>query len=431
MSIGNLSGIGGISSMVASRGWHPAAYSLISSPLSIYAALPGRSIITEFQGGHGWNSNAGGSQNYNATTDPIIGSQHFSLTTNPAGTYKYCQRTVLASTVDMTAKNMAVLMRVNSLSNLDEMQLFLFNGGGTSVYRKFSNLEGSQSTKWFYDGEWCLFTVPLDGDYADTGAFDISAVTGIRIAFDDDNSGAVTVYLQAVATFDRPATKHASIIFDDGHDSVFDIAKDIMVANGVVGAIAVPHDQIGSGSYMDIGSIKTLAALGWEVVAHATGNDQTADNEAVVTAYMAASRAYFHSARINVHGWVYAGGEYGAVADNPNATIKSLASDAGFVWARTINEASYETLPAADPMKLRVIYVTNADMPASVNALVDQALATGGWPILVFHRIVASGADETTKYLTDDFTTIVEHMAGISGLQVQTPTAVLRAFQEA
>ena len=404
------------------------AFNYATDALGVYNSLPGKTVITEFQPSHGWNTNSGGSHNYNSQADPIIGTQHFQLTTNGSQGYKYCQDVPLAQAFDFSGKNLAVLMKIDGVDRLDEFQIIL--GSATSfaaeTWRRYGNLEGSQGVKWFSDGEWTLFVMPMNTEHTSAALFDETSVRSIRIAFRDDASSALTVDVQAVATYAPPASPSASIIFDDAHESVQSLAAPVLQGHNIKASIAAPHDVLGTGSYMSVEELQALQNThGWEIVGHATGNDQTADTQAQVVAYLAASKAFWTANNLFVYGWVYSGGEYGAVSDNANIRVRDLVETAGFKWARTVHEKIPASLPASDPFKLPTIYITNVDTPASVIANIDAALAAGMWPILVFHRIVAGAATQTTEYPVADFTTIINHLA-TQNISVQVPSRVIR-----
>lgn len=395
--------------------------------LGTYNSL-NKTVITEFQSGHGFNTNAGGSHDYNSTTEPIIGTQHFELTTDGAQGYKYCQNVPLPQSYDLTGKNLAILLKIDDVANLDEFQIILGNNGGfsTGEFIRYSNLEGSQAVNWFSDNEWALFVLPLNTDN-NNPTFDFTDVSAIRIAFRDKATSAINVLVQAIAIVDIPSSPKASIIFDDAHESVGNLAFGVMAGLGIVGSIAAPHDVLGTGSYMSVAQLKTLQDdNGWEIVGHATGNNQTADTEATVAAYLAASKAFWPANGIFTQGWVYAGGEYGPVSDNPNIRVRDLVQASGFTWARTINEKLPESIPPGDPFKLRVVYVTSSDTAASVISAIDLAIAAGMWPIIVFHRIVSGIPTINTEYNLGDFTTIMNHL-DTSGIVVDTPSNVLLA----
>lgn len=399
---------------------------IIDAPLAVRSILPNRLPITDMQNGHGWGTNAGGSHNYNSTTDPILGTQHFEATTNGASGYKYFQETTLPAPIDLTGKNLEVLIKIDNTDNLDEFQLFVGNNG-LADFRKYSNLEGSQGRKWLLDDTWQAFTIALDRDYTTSGAPDMSAITSIRGAI-RDNGTPLTFMVQAIDAFDQWATPPVSFIFDDGRRSILTEAAPILAAASMTAAIAMPHDALGLNDYLTIAEIKQFELDGWEIAGHATGNDETTKTAAEINTYLAAARAYWEAQRVSVSGFVYAGGEFGAYSGAVGtSTIADLVADAGFNWARTIHEQSPETLPIADPYRIRTIYVTNADAPAAVTADIDEALATGCWPVLVFHQIVPAGAAQTTEYNRADFQAIVDHVAGLPSTQVQNMNDVVAA----
>ena len=395
--------------------------------LGIYSSIPNKQVFTEFQAGHGFNTNSGGSHNYNSTTDPIIGTQHFELTTNGTQGYKYCQDVPLTASYDVTNHNLAILLKITGIAHLDEFQFFLGNNNTLSVNRKFSNLEGSQGVMWFGDGEYQCFIVNLNSESSDTGTFDPADVSAIRLAFRDKGAvDTVNVQIQAIASFPKNTNPAASIIFDDAHESVDLLAAPVMKSRNIKGCIAAPHDVLGTGSYMSVSLMQDLQNNhGWEIAGHATGNNMSTMTEADASAYLIASRNYWFDNDLFVYGWAYSGGVWGAISDNPNKTVRDLVREAGFVWGRTIHERIPASLPPQDPMKLTTVYVTNADTPASVIADIDRALAGGMWPIIVFHRIVNGATTQTTEYNLADFTTIMDHLVN-EGIDVQVPSVVIR-----
>lgn len=406
-------------------------YSLYTTPLEVYNSLPGKDVLTEMQAGHGFNTNAGGTHEYNSTRYPIIGTQHFWAETNGAQGYKYCQDIPLASTFDFTGKNLSILMRIDNLPELNEFQLFLGNGGGLSISRKYSNLEGSQTTKWFADGEYALFTFLLGHEFTESASFDISQVDAIRLAFRDNNGVAIQFSIQAIASFDQWAgDKKAIIMFDDGRRSVWEAAKAELDSRGMVASVAMPHDQVGNTAYLSLEELTTLRDSGWEIVGHATGNNQTEDTEAVVRTYIQEGVQYWIDNRFQVSGWVFAGGEYGPVSDNADKTVLEIVREEGYLWSRVINEANYETLPIADPSKIRPIYVTNVNTVAQITASIDEVYASGGMVMIVFHRLVDASPSATTEYLTTDFALILDHLASITGVTTARPTDVVRLANE-
>jgi hypothetical protein len=90
-----------------------------------------------------------------------------------------------------------------------------------------------------------------------------------------------------------------------------------------------------------------------------------------------------------------------------------------FSYGRTIWERCDESLPVPDAMTLRCTSVQRTDTPASILALVDEAIAERRWLILTFHTIAAPGETGTggtfpnpltssEHYATADFTTILD-----------------------
>ena len=68
----------------------------------------------------------------------------------------------------------------------------------------------------------------------------------------------------------------------------------------------------------------------------------------------------------------------------------------------------------------------NASVSLSVaKTWVDRAVANGGWPIFLFHTLVASGATGN-DWLISDFNALMDYIAA-SGIPVDTVGNVIKA----
>jgi len=87
-----------------------------------------------------------------------------------------------------------------------------------------------------------------------------------------------------------------------------------------------------------------------------------------------------------------------------------------------------ETIPVADPYRLRVIYVLSITPPELVLDRIDKAIENGDWAILVFHGIVNNNAyDIQGTYLKSNFQTIVDGVYK-KGVDVMTISEVYNKF---
>ena len=408
-------------------GHKPVSFSFPKTALDSYNALPNKTVLTEFASGHGWNSNKGGSHNYSATTGSIIGSRHFRITTDGTGSSKYCQDVPLIASYDLTGKNIAILCKFDNVDDLHEIQLTMGNNGGllSGSRIRYSNIEGSQGTKWLEPNRWHCLIVPLNSKN-NNASFDFTDVSAFRLSIRDKNSTPITMQIQAVAAYTPTASAGASIIFDDAHDSVWNKAVPYMTARGVKGSIAAPHDALNTGSYMTLPQLQELQNdHGWEIVGHATGNDQRVEGRATVEAFLTSQRAYWKANDLFVYGWVYAGGEYGPYTDDPTRTIRDSVEDAGFEWARVIHERFQPSLPVNDAFKLSTVYVNNVDTVLTLTNQIDDALEAGLFPIIVFHRITDTNADQSTEYLTANFEAIIDHLVN-NNIDVDIPSKIIQ-----
>ncbi len=89
-----------------------------------------------------------------------------------------------------------------------------------------------------------------------------------------------------------------------------------------------------------------------------------------------------------------------------------------------------ETLPVADPYRLRPIYVLSYTPPELVLNRIDKAIDNGDWAILVFHGIVDKNANDVQgKYLKSNFQKIVDGVYK-KNVDVMTVSEVYNKFIE-
>lgn len=401
-----------------------AASRLNSSPITVYRSLPGKFTLTEMQQGHSWTTNTRAPFSYQAVSGPIIGHQHFRAQTSGDGVFNYSQAMKLKRGINIRNKNLAILIRVDRVENWEDFQVFLGNNRLTD-YRKYPFLLGHQGAKWFTDGQWTLFTMPLNVGYKTIGKPKPFNIDSVRIGFKDNGTDPIVFDVQAVALFDSQKSKPASVMFDGGHASIYEKALPILEKAGMAASVSMPHNRIGKRGFLTKAQLLELQNQhGWEIVANAPKNDMRNEGENTVRRYLSASRAYWQPNGFDVSGFVYPGGEHGILRDNPWMTVKKLVKNAGFSWARTINHSVPETLPIADPYKIRPVHVTNANPSEEIAERIDDYLKAGGWPIVVLQKLVDGEAMRTTEYKRAEFEKIVEKLASVNA-DMTTPSTLL------
>lgn len=415
-----------------------AATSVLADRLSSNATPvynnPDPNAYCTLQAGHTWSqSNNAGSMNY--TTDKYQGSQCLQITTLGNGTAAYVTSPRMTA-VNLTAKSVRFWFKIDPASESQLLRIVFYLGGGASALTWFSTqyiivpADNNITLMRAADG-WYGLTFNPAFFLSITNTPDWTQVRDFRFRVEDKSAGAVTVLLGGMEFIPTHASyPHGvvSINFDDGYAATDTIAKPKLDAYGFRATAYIIRDLLGTGSYLSQAQLQDLIAGGWEIEAHAntwvdhnTGFD--ALDTATASADLQAELAWLktlRSGRPSV--WAYPGGLF------TPAMISAVARPL-FSAGRTIVQRTLETMPLGDPYRLRTFVVANTTAVTpntavgSLEWLVDQAYATGGWLIPTFHNIVTSPTI-ATEYATASFNTFVDY-CNTKGIPVQTMSKVL------
>ena len=70
-----------------------------------------------------------------------------------------------------------------------------------------------------------------------------------------------------------------------------------------------------------------------------------------------------------------------------------------------------ETLPPADPYRVRALSVESTDSVHALTAAIDRAAREKGWLVLVFHQFTNSPPEYAPQYSGLDFAQVMAHLA--------------------
>lgn len=389
---------------------------------------PNKQIIQMFQS-HTWQALAGGSHNLSATADPMYGPNYVELVSDGAANYKTFRKSgasgALPSPVNIQGKYLAIAFSVSDLDRLDALQIFL---GDASLANniKFNNLKGAQSNNWFKSGEKVVLTVSLaDADV--TGTPDLTNVEGVQIRFRDEGTGPVTLNLYGLWVFDAPQQALATVSWDDGY------VEDYTEGFRYMSRYLMPATVYMIPEYMDSTTVTNrlskaqlleMQEKGWEIGGHHVGNNLKAFTEEQLHEMFKANIEWGREHGFENVSYAYPGGEFGPLDSDPSIMVEDIAQ-VYYQNARTISNTFHETLPVANPHRLRVRYITASQTVADVIADIDLAIANKEWIHIPFHTIVSGPATVSTEYNVDDFRAIIDHLAN-SGIEVVTVAEAMR-----
>lgn len=422
----------------------------ILSPIARNAA--GVTVVTQFQTGHGWTLLSGTTGDLNATgVGHVAGTQCVWFRGNGNNTIVGCRR-IGGTAYDLTGKDIGLLLRVDEPNQiLGGSANFVLYVGNTSFANFITfDLAASSSIKYFprrntsgtdYGGSWVHFTIPTDpsgsNSYtaktgAQTAAQILANVTDWQIYHRDPNgSTPAKISVQEVYLVPKQTTYPNGVCcltFDDGYLSDLNKVAPMLAAVGGRATSYVIQDQIGfSGTFLSLSQLQQLQnQYGWDVCAHsAAGSSHAAGSGKGMNAMTADAaiadvqaerdwlkansfRGYHHFAYPHGAYCVYADGT-GNTNDRVDETLAPYART-----ARTLYSKTPETIPPADPTKLRTfLSTTSATTLASVKTAADVTKRVQGAMVVVFHQIVDSGVSLSTQWLTSDLQQLVDYVTSL------------------
>lgn len=217
-----------------------------------------------------------------------------------------------------------------------------------------------------------------------------------------------------------------SFSFDDGWKSIYDNIDSLGSFKSTQYIYTVPMygatDCAGEcyTDFMTTAEVLNLSAAGHDIAAHTRSHtDLTALAEAEKQSEISGSRLdLLQSIGGPVDSLAYPYGEY-------NDTVKTYLKDAGFAGGRTVSGDQLNTR-SADRYALYARQVNSDTTLAEVEGWIDEAEASKGWLILVFHQIKEScsfpdGLPEGDIYCTHPDTLIdIVNYTGLQDVSVVT-----------
>ena len=399
------------------------------APAKVWPAAVPQSMVTTFASGHGYTTNGAGvaSSNLNDTNDYALGSQSVSITT--AANNQAAQiRKLAGSSLDLTGKSVAVWLKVDDITHLQSIDLYIGSSSLANFYRFRLQTQGTASTYYINSGEWVRLVVNW-GDLTQTSGAPVrTALTDWQISVKDDGLGAVTYHVGGISSVAEPSTKWAngvvSLVFDDGWLSQFNEARKKMDTYGFPGTAYIIRDLIDNNvNNMTMAQLKQLQEQsGWQIAAHA---DTVASHN---TRYVNLTQNQTEAEFRNLKAWLrqngFGGGDDFAYPGGDFNPAVLAAARKYFRSARTIIDVTHETIPVPNLLRLRAHTTISTDTTAAIQTLIDNAFANKHWLILLFHEIVTSPGS-STQYSIANFGTIIDYL-NTKGIPVATVADVLK-----
>lgn len=209
----------------------------------------------------------------------------------------------------------------------------------------------------------------------------------------DRNGFLDTDQFQLVKIKARPFSEPmVSISFDDIWATAATRGATELQKRGWLGSFYITKDfaENPQGKYASVEQIKTLIASGHEVGTHGEKHSFLSQESALsVTSELNKSLFFLQQLRGSVKGIAYPFGDFNQVVEDE--------SRRQYTYARTSLHGLNDL--AIDPYRLKIFAVTNETKNEELIQMVDQAIESSSWLIILFHGLGKIEKDNT--YLTD------------------------------
>lgn len=435
----------------------------LASSVSSSVFFSSGSLNNTMQNGHNWvNASTGaGTATLNYTGDSFFQS--------PSAGTPQCIKVVSGgdasgvgkvklqrqTAINLTTVMQRVWIKIDPTNASNLHQILIYAGGGASAFTNFSIAlpvkdPGSNSTyqDMIRPGEWFGLTL-TPASYSgtnwagatNTGTLDWTTVQDFQIAV-NDNGGSlpVTIYLggwEFLPVDTTYSTGVVSFTFDDLYSSQYSNGLSYLAKYGYHATMYAIQDNIGTAGYMTQAQVDQSVQMGHEISPHAY-NFATHN---LTNGLVGASDATLLNDWGKLKGWMHQNGYHSVEhfcypQGKFDATLITRIKQQ-YSTACTTNDLTVETLPAGDRYRLRRIplgftpglnsqrtYGTHTSV-GTINWLIDQVHANGGWLIFLVHDIVASPSGADNKQVsTANWQATVDYVNTI-GVPVRTVGDVL------
>lgn len=395
------------------------------SPTASVPYAPTVAVIDLFGPGTRFVHQSAAGRSVVVDADTVRGEGSLRITSDGDGLQVNVRATELAP-IDLRDAHLRLLLRVDRPERLEQMLLYLSSDGfvGFEAYRLVGGPEDGRA--YVLPDAWMAVTVALGTPLARVGdAVDLARITDVQLSLADLGLGPVTAHVDVLETVARPARGTVSLLFDDARDGVYRHARPILDRHGLRASVAAIVDLVGTPGFMSLEQLQWLEwYAGWDVVAHHTsalpeevGFAELSDDEVVAELLGARAWLLAHGFRRGADHFVYPYGGFDA------RSIELVRGS--FASSRTIVRGlGLETLPPADPYRIRALSVTEGDPPEALTAAIDRAARERSWLVLVFHQVVDRVPDGATGYRAQDLAAVVAHLAAADVDVVTLPEAL-------
>ena len=374
-----------------------------------------QTVLSDIQDPNAWVLSSEAGSIRPDTSTHSHGSQSLQITTT-GDSRRPTSADLALSGIDMTSCQWDLWLRAEDYRQIGSILLEL-GGDDENCLR----LDVAPDVRTLRSGTWCRVTVNRAATRSVVGRPSMARVTRVRLRVVPGlDSTPSRIWLGYLGTLPTAESGIVSISFDDGYDSDYKTAREIMQGYGIPAATSyVIADKVGLPGRMSIDQLAEMRDVhGWDIAAHASTDLTTLDETAL--------RGEFETIRSFLlgHGYRDGAAHFALPMGRYNDLVLRVARNY-FDSLRTIDVAQ-ETLAPGDPFRLRVFYCGSYTTESQVERALARCREHRCWTHMVFHRIdeQTDGAPESIR--ADSFERFMRRVAD-SGLPVKTVPEVMRS----
>lgn len=386
-----------------------------------------RTILQQFQSGHGYTRLSGTATCADDTTDFMLGTQSVKFTTLGDGTANIYQKNSVGP-YDLSGKMLQITFKVDSagqspgvgMLNINDFSVYVSSDNQSTTNGRCA-IAGATKT-YSAEGEWVTIVVNW-GDLIFTGSPTRSAINSLKFRFQDKNATPIILHVQEIALIPEPANAVCSIVFDDGFDSTWSMALPYLESKGIRAGIAVIRSNLGSAGRLTLAQCKTIQDRGHDVYCHA----DTAINHNLGFGVIADTDA--EAEMRGIKSWAIANGfrradvliwPKGSMTSTQMAIAKKYFSCMrGTAGGEIAGSGIFASYPPGDPARMQAWLPQATDTALMATNACTQAIANKQWLNIAWHEIVAAGASGSTQANLSVFQASIDAIIS-SGIKVKT-----------
>ncbi len=293
----------------------------------------------------------------------------------------------LPAPLDLRGRFVRLRVRVDDAARLAGADLVLVSREGAFAIPVMVFADGPMNL--LQSGQWLELTFGL-GSARREGRPDRSAIERVewRLAESVGAGPRVTGFVGGLEARPLPDEGVVSLTFDDGYDEHWSVAAPILAEYGLRGTAYVMPDQVGEQGYMTREQLHALRrSFGWDVAAHHFTPLTEFPPEELPEVLDGVQRWLARSG-------FGAGGRHLAYPLGKHDPAVLALVRPRFSTAR-LASGGVETLPPADPHRLRAMNVLDSTPPEALIEAARRAREEREWLILMFHFLVDAPRHET------------------------------------